>query len=209
MAILSILLTATIIIVSILLVLIVLVQRPKQEGLGAAFGGGTFDSALGAHTTDVLQKITTYLATIFFVTAVGLAMIKARQFSASPAGNVLEEVDKQDPAVPALPPGMSKLPGVEDATTPAPTIDDSLLDITPAPAETPAPTAPAETSAPAPDAPAETPDAPAAPKGKGDAKADEGKAAAPKGEKGDAKAEKGKADAPAAAKGDGKGKGAE
>jgi preprotein translocase subunit SecG len=128
MAIVSILLTAIIIIVSILIVLIVLVQRPKQEGLGAAFGGGAFDSALGAHTTDVLQKITTYFAVIFFVSAVGLAMVKSRQFSASPANNVLENVDKLDAKVPEVPSGISNIPGLEnEGGNPTPSLLDDLL----------------------------------------------------------------------------------
>lgn len=130
MAILSILFTVIIIAVSILMVLIVLVQRPKQEGLGAAFGGSTLDSALGAHTTDILQKITTWLGILFFVSAIGLAMIKTRQFKASAASNVLEEVEKVEPAMPDIPgltPSVTNLP---DLQTPAPLEE-------PAPAETP------------------------------------------------------------------------
>ncbi len=121
MAILSILLTAIIIIVSILIVLIVLVQRPKQEGLGAAFGGGAFDSALGAHTTDVLQKITTYFAIFFFVSAIGLSMINARKFRASAVNNPLENLDKRElPTTPDLTPGLNEaLPPL------APVIDDA------------------------------------------------------------------------------------
>lgn len=117
MAILSILLTVAIIAVSILMVLIVLVQRPKQEGLGAAFGGGTLDSALGAHTTDILQKITTWLGIIFFVSAIGLAMIKTRQFSASAASDVLENVETREPelpgGIPGLSPSATSIPGLE------------------------------------------------------------------------------------------------
>lgn len=124
MAILSTLLTAIIIIVSILLVLVVLVQRPKQEGLGAAFGGGAFDSALGAHTTDILQKITTYLAVIYFFCAVSLAVVKARQFSASPAKNVLEGVENREPALPTMPPGISDLVPPQPGEMPTPVLDD-------------------------------------------------------------------------------------
>jgi preprotein translocase subunit SecG len=116
MDILSILLTVIIVAVSILIVLIVLVQRPKQEGLGAAFGGSTLDSALGAHTTDVLQKITTWLGIIFFVSAIVLAMVKTRQFRSSAAQDVLEKVENREPQLPGLPPELSNLP---DLSTPA------------------------------------------------------------------------------------------
>ena len=58
------------VIVCLLLALVVLMQRPKQEGLGAAFGSGLTDQAFGARTTDVLQKGTVYLGTLFFIITV-------------------------------------------------------------------------------------------------------------------------------------------
>lgn len=159
MAILSILLTVIIVVASILMVLIVLIQRPKQEGLGAAFGGGALDSALGAHTTDVLQKFTTYLGIIFFVSAIGLAMVKTRQFRASAANDLLEGVEAKQAELPGLPPEFSNLPGLEGLTVepvPAPAADE-----TPAPAEESKPAA--ETPAPAESKPAAETPAPAAP----------------------------------------------
>lgn len=63
------------VVVSLLLILIVLMQRPKQEGLGAAFGGGTMDSILGAGTTSVLQKGTAYFGTAFLVFSLILAIL--------------------------------------------------------------------------------------------------------------------------------------
>ena len=54
------------IIVSLLIILLVLMQRPKNEGLGAAFGGGMTDNLFGAQTTNVLQTITRWLGAIFF-----------------------------------------------------------------------------------------------------------------------------------------------
>jgi len=188
MAILSILLTVIIIAVSILMVLVVLIQRPKQEGLGAAFGGGTLDSALGAHTTDVLQKFTTWLGILFFVSAIGLAMVKTREFRDSAATDVLEGVEAKKPELPGLPPELSNLPGLGESA-PATTPVDSLLldDVKTAPAA-PAPAAVPATPAPAPAAetkPVEAPapvevkpaaPAPAAPAAPAPAPAPEGKA---------------------------------
>ena len=54
-------------IVAILMMLVILMQRPKSEGLGAAFGGGVTENIFGAQTTNVLTTITTWLASIFFV----------------------------------------------------------------------------------------------------------------------------------------------
>ena len=55
------------VVVCILLILIVMMQRPKQEGLGAAFGGDAMDSLAGAGATDFLQKGTAMLGTILFI----------------------------------------------------------------------------------------------------------------------------------------------
>lgn len=174
MAIISILLTVIIITVSILLVLIVLAQRPKQEGLGAAFGGSTLDSALGAHTTDILQKITTWLGIIFFVSAIGLAMVKAREFRSSAASNVLESVEEREMDLPDLP---AELQNMEIPGTTAPADDAPAPGLDDAPAAD-APAAPADDApaAPAADAPAASEDAPAAPKEKAKAPAEKGKA---------------------------------
>ena len=72
------------VIVCLLLALVVLMQRPKQEGLGAAFGGGVTDQAFGAQTTNVLQKGTVYLGTLFFVITLILAILIGRQQAADP-----------------------------------------------------------------------------------------------------------------------------
>ena len=61
------------------MVLIILMQRPKQEGLGAAFGGGVTDQMFGAQTSNVLQKVTVTLAIIFFVITLILAVLVGKQ----------------------------------------------------------------------------------------------------------------------------------
>jgi preprotein translocase subunit SecG len=53
------------ILVCILLTLLVLMQKPRSEGLGAAFGGSFTDSIFGAQTSDVLTKGTIWLGVIF------------------------------------------------------------------------------------------------------------------------------------------------
>ena len=63
------------VLVSLLIVLFVLMQRPKNEGLGAAFGGGMTDNLFGAQTTNVLQTITRWLGCIFFALSLGLSIL--------------------------------------------------------------------------------------------------------------------------------------
>lgn len=57
------------------MILLVLMQRPKQEGLGAAFGASATDQLFGARTTNVLQKGTVYMAVLFFLLTLGLAIL--------------------------------------------------------------------------------------------------------------------------------------
>ena len=71
--------------VAVLMVFIILMQRPKSEGLGAAFGGGVTDNIFGAQTTNVLVKFTTWLAAIFFALTFALSVLYAHQSTASSA----------------------------------------------------------------------------------------------------------------------------
>ncbi len=70
-------LTILLILVCLLMSLLILMQRPKQEGLGAAFGGSLTDKAFGAGTTDVLQKATVFLGVSFFVLSLSIATLMA------------------------------------------------------------------------------------------------------------------------------------
>jgi len=65
--------------VALLMVLVILMQRPKSEGLGAAFGGGVTENIFGAQTTNVLTKITGWLAGIFFVLTFALSILYAQR----------------------------------------------------------------------------------------------------------------------------------
>ena len=67
------------VLVSLLIILIVLMQRPKNEGLGAAFGGGMTENLFGAQTTNVLQTITRWLGGMFFVLTLALSILYVRQ----------------------------------------------------------------------------------------------------------------------------------
>ncbi len=73
------LLLVVFVIVCLLMALLILMQRPKQEGLGAAFGGGVTDQVFGARTTNVLQKGTVYLGSLFFILSLTLAILYGKQ----------------------------------------------------------------------------------------------------------------------------------
>lgn len=69
------LLTAVNVIVCVLIILLVLLQRPKNEGLGAAFGGDTASNLFGAQTTNVLATLTRWLGATFLALCMLIAVL--------------------------------------------------------------------------------------------------------------------------------------
>jgi preprotein translocase subunit SecG len=65
--------------VAVLMTLVILMQRPKSEGLGAAFGGGVTENIFGAQTTNVLTKFTGWLAGFFFILTFVLGILYAKR----------------------------------------------------------------------------------------------------------------------------------
>jgi preprotein translocase subunit SecG len=132
------------VIVCLLMILLILMQRPKQEGLGAAFGGGVTDQVFGARTTNVLQRGTVYLASLFFILSLALAVLISQKNKTVSTVTEADTAAKVEEAKPEKPPEtvvpkslQEELPA--DPTTPVET---------PAPEEIPA------------DAPKETPPVP-------------------------------------------------
>jgi len=81
--------------VSLLLLLVVLMQRPKSEGLGAAFGGGMTENIFGAQTTHVLSRLTVWLGGIFFAFTLLLAILYAKQSDS--VSLLQQELKKSEP----------------------------------------------------------------------------------------------------------------
>jgi preprotein translocase subunit SecG len=73
------------VLVSLVMVLVILMQRPKSEGLGAAFGGGVTENIFGAQTTNVLVKFTTWIAGVFFALTFALSILYAHRSTADSA----------------------------------------------------------------------------------------------------------------------------
>jgi len=154
MSILMPILVALHVIVCLLLVLVVLMQRPRSEGLGSAFGGGITDNVFGSQTTNVLARFTTWMAIVFFAITLLLSILTARANSgkteiqkkllsapapeaAAPATQPAAEEKAADAA-----PAMGLQNAIQTPTTEAPAAP------TPATAtpEAPAPAAPAPTA---------------------------------------------------------------
>jgi preprotein translocase subunit SecG len=72
MSLLLAILTFLLVLVSLFLVLVVLVQKPRSDGgLGTAMGGGMAEATFGSETGNVLTRSTIYAAVAFFVIAFG------------------------------------------------------------------------------------------------------------------------------------------
>lgn len=128
--------TFLLILVSLFLILVVLAQKSKDGGMGAALGGGAAEAAFGADTSNVLSKSTIYAAVVFFVMAFALYLGRIHDFKHPAGGSGAALPNIAAPA--ALPPAPAPAP-----TTAAP------VTATPAPAA--ATTTSTSTAAPAPE----------------------------------------------------------
>lgn len=128
-----IILSSILVICSALMLLIILMQRPKQEGLGASFGGGMTQDLFGAQTTNVLQKATTYLAVVFFVISMILAVLFNREAEAakSAAGLGLDDSapaieESATPATEEAAPAEEEAPAEEAAPATEPAVESPV-----------------------------------------------------------------------------------
>jgi preprotein translocase subunit SecG len=119
--------------VAVLMALVIMMQRPKSEGLGAAFGGGVTENIFGAQTTNVLTKFTGWLAGIFFVLTFILGVLYAQRSSsdsslrrelmamptAAPASSPAPATGSLGSAPAASAANVSPSPGIAQPATPA------------------------------------------------------------------------------------------
>jgi preprotein translocase subunit SecG len=108
------------ILVSLMMIFLVLMQRPKSEGLGAAFGGGMTEGLFGAQTTNVLQKGTRWLAGMFFLVALILSMLYSKS-THNTKGSVIQQQLANAPAPKEQKADETPLVPVTGGTSAAPT----------------------------------------------------------------------------------------
>ena len=118
-------LTGLFMVVSTVMILVILMQRPKGGGLSAAFGGssaGSADSLLGGRVGDTLTWVTVVAFVLYLGLAISLNM-SAGPGAADVAGpaEAVEASDTNTPveALPAAP-----IAPEETGTTPSDTNDD-------------------------------------------------------------------------------------
>ena len=98
-------LLAIYVLIALLMVLVILMQRPKSEGLGAAFGGGVTENIFGAQTTNVLVKFTGWLTGIFFLLTFMLSILYSHKTSRDTGlrGELLKQQTAQQPNASPVP----------------------------------------------------------------------------------------------------------
>ncbi len=92
------------VLVCLLLALVVLLQKPKEGGLGGAIGGGMLEASLGADAGNVLIKTTAILGAIFLLNTLVLARLTSTVNSRSIMNAEPEPTAEQAPALPMAAP---------------------------------------------------------------------------------------------------------
>lgn len=133
------------VLVCLLLAMAVMLQKPKEGGLGGAIGGGMLEASLGADAGNVLIKTTAVLGAVFLLNTLVLARLTSTVHSKSLMAGEAEAAPAAEQA-PALPMTAPELPAeAVPAAAEVPAAPET-------PAAAPAPEVPA--AAPAPEAPA-------------------------------------------------------
>lgn len=97
-------------IVTLAMIILIMLQRSEGGGLGIGSSGGMGNFATAQTTGNVLTKLTTYAAMVFFLTSVILAIMAARGGATS---SILDAASKDVPAITA--PAAMDAPVADDA----------------------------------------------------------------------------------------------
>ncbi|MBQ7234573.1 MAG: preprotein translocase subunit SecG [Kiritimatiellae bacterium] len=124
------------VLVCLLLAMAVMLQKPKEGGLGGAIGGGMLEASLGADAGNVLIKTTAVLGAVFLLNTLVLARLTSTVHSKSLMAGEAEAAPAAEQA-PALPMTAPELPA--EAVPAVPEVPAAPE----APAAAPAPEAPA------------------------------------------------------------------
>ncbi len=85
-----------------LLIVVILAQKSKDQGLGMAFGGGMGESLFGSRAGNVLTRMTVVLAAVFMVTTMALGILFAGR-TVRAGGSVMDQADREMPVAPVAP----------------------------------------------------------------------------------------------------------
>ena len=136
-------LTVIHVLVALFLIVLVLMQKSSEQGVGAAFGGGFTESVFGAGTTTALVRLTIWCACILLATTLSLAILHSHRGILS--GTMLQRASESTapasvPATPVMPgtPTTPMTPIAPQSSAPATPVTPSAP-VTPTPAPSPQP----------------------------------------------------------------------
>lgn len=89
------------VIVCLMLALVVMLQKPKEGGLGGAISGGMLEASLGANAGNVLVKTTTILGIIFLLNTLVLARLTSKSVESVTDGVVQQQAPQPAGEAPA------------------------------------------------------------------------------------------------------------
>jgi preprotein translocase subunit SecG len=126
-------------VVSLLMTVIILMQKPSENaGMGAALGGGAAESVFGGEASGALLKFTVRISVVFFVLSFLLYLfILAHNRPAAPSGASLPTLGI--PAAPAMPVAPAAATSKAAASTSMPAASASTAAAAPAPKATSTP----------------------------------------------------------------------
>ena len=157
----------------LLLALVVMLQKPKEGGLGG-LAGGMGEAVFGADAGNVLIKVTVWLGAIFLVNTLLLARFTSKSHAAESAMAGVEQQQAPKEALPNLNTQIDPAKLADEAAKAVPALPgapaDAAKDAPKVPATPATPAAPAAATPATPKAPASAaptaPATPAAPKSK-------------------------------------------
>ena len=120
------------VLVALFVIVLVLMQKSSEQGVGAAFGGGVTETVFGAGTTTALVRMTIYCACALLATTLILAVLHSHRGKSG--GSLMQRSMATMPMAPAP---QSASPFSVPPTTPS--SPETALPTTQTPATTPAP----------------------------------------------------------------------
>ena len=86
-----------------LLVVVILAQKSKDQGLGMAFGSGMGESLFGSRAGNVLTRMTVTLTVVFLLTTIVLGVLFSKGKGVRSTGSVMDKAGTEAPLAPAAP----------------------------------------------------------------------------------------------------------
>lgn len=115
------------VLIALAIIGLVLIQHGKGADMGSGFGGGASASLFGATgSANFLSRTTAALATIFFLTSLGLAYFATHR--PRPSDSVLDAVKTEQPATEVPKPAAAPNPAAEPPK-PAPAEGSKAKDV--------------------------------------------------------------------------------